>query len=62
MDPSERGDLAETSGAPWRMFNSAGPHDVGLFFQIEVSQIVEDVIESTSAEAQETVVELRERS
>jgi len=44
------------------MFNSAGPHDVGLFFQIEVSQIVEDVIESTSAEAQETVVELRERS
>ena len=44
------------------MFNSAGPHDVGPSFQNEVSQIVEDVLESASAEAQETVAELRERS
>jgi len=32
-------------------------HDVGLFFQNEVSQIVEDVLESASAEAQETAAE-----
>lgn len=32
-------------------------HDVGLYFQNEVSQIVEDVLESASAEPQETTAE-----
>jgi hypothetical protein len=32
-------------------------HDAGLYFQNEVSQIVEDMLESASAEAQETAAE-----
>jgi hypothetical protein len=32
-------------------------HDAGLYFQNEVSLIVEDVLESAPAEAQETTAE-----